>query len=202
MIQPKRKGQLAAAGYGTAFGIGPWLLEQLPRTHIPTRIYENAAWQLVWFEYVGDDPGVVRPTYPAWGLEALPADIVVDGEPLSAQPHPELWALHGAGWDKTRPGAKDRQLAAPGQLWLYTPRARTVEVRLTPASRGAWTLGVAVNGGAAQSLDVTRGRAVNLEVALASGWNEVMLTPGEAEPASGGSENAATLRIERIEIIT
>jgi len=112
MIQ--RKTGLRSSADFNAFvgGREPWLCTLLHRTHVPTRIHENADWQLIWWEYVGDRPEIARPS-EAWGLFGpLPPDVVVDGQPLAGTPHPEVWTQFEAGWGLLDPAIGGRWMCS------------------------------------------------------------------------------------------
>jgi hypothetical protein len=190
---PKRDGQPALIGAYEPYGIGPWFFDVIQQTHIPTRIYENVDWQLVWFEYVGDESGVVRPAY-AWDrLGPLPPDVLVDGTPLSETAHPEVWAVFGEGWRKLDPALGGRVVNQRATLWVYSPEAHTGQVRLTahdvPKNS---TLQITVDGGATtQPVPLRAGQPATAMLTLKPGWNLVTLT---VQPQREKSDTAASAR--------
>jgi hypothetical protein len=211
LIQRKVQGRIAALdpahpgyGYGYGFGLDGWVFDVLPRTHAPTRIYENADWQLVWFDYVGEDPDVVRPTYPDWGLGALPDDVRVDKERLSDVAQPQLWVLYGAGWAPDERRSKGRQMDASAHLWIYSPSARSVELQLSIGSGDPGQLSISANDAAPAWTESTSRKAegeLSASIVLRAGWNELMFTLAAQEPKQE-TPAAAGIVIERIDIRT
>jgi hypothetical protein len=107
----------------------------------------------------------------------LPADILVDGRPLSQEANPELWALHGKGWRPAEPNARQRLMESPASLWIYSPRARQVDLRLSSLSNEEGRLLIAANGEAARQIKRRQdGGVLNASIGLRTGWNEVTLT--------------------------
>jgi hypothetical protein len=107
-----------------------WLFDLLHQTHIPTSLYENVDWQITWWEYVGDQPEIVRPV-PVFGfLGPLSPDITVNGQPLAGSLHPEVWAQFGAGWGLLDPGIGGRWMSPGSILWVYSPVPVSADVRL------------------------------------------------------------------------
>jgi hypothetical protein len=148
---------------------------------VPTRVYENPEWQLVWFDYVGSDPALVRPTYPASGLQALPTDIRIDGQAVTRVTGQELWALPGEGWYPAEP-SDGRWASTPAMLYVFSPSPSQVRVRLEPMAAKTVpgtrtsTLLVASNGGAARALPMRARHPVRVSLELHSGWNEVAMS--------------------------
>ncbi len=179
-------------------GREPWLFELLQRTHVPTRVHENADWQLVWFEYVGDRPGTARPS-EAWGLFGpLPPDVVVDGRPLAGTPHPKIWTRYGTGWGLFEPAGGDRWMASGAELWIYSPENRTVSMRLTTTSAlGCGGLDIGVNGAELPTRALQDGQAFETPVGLEAGWNRIEFTvaadtlPNRAEVEVAAPSGAA-----------
>ncbi len=126
MIQRKTGSEASADATTFVGGREPWLFSLLHGTHVPTRIHENADWQLIWWEYVGDRPEIARPI-EAWGLFGpLPPDVVVDGRPLAGTPHPEVWTQFGTGWGFSTPRSGDgrRLLGQPSGFTVRSPAPR------------------------------------------------------------------------------
>jgi hypothetical protein len=205
LIQRKADGRIATIdpesnifGFGYGFGADRWIFKELPRSHAPTRIYENGDWQLVWFDFVGENPDILRPTYPDWGLEALSPDIRVDGQRLSEVPNPELWALYGTGWEPAERGEKGRRMGSSAQLWIFSPSSRPVDLRIPSPTSDERRLQIATNGEAPGQVKTRQGgRVIEATIRLEAGWNEVKLTlhgQGATPPSS--------ILIERIEIVT
>lgn len=178
-------------------GREPWLFDLLRESHVATRIYENADWQLLWFDYVGDRPEVARPT-DAWRMPGpLPPDVLVDGRPLAGTAHPELWTRYGTGWGKFDPAGGGRRMASGAELWVYSPERRTASVRLTTTSAlGRRGLVVGVNGVPPQPATLEGEQTFRAPVGLEGGWNRVEFRVG-ADPMPNRTERTAARRAER-----
>jgi hypothetical protein len=178
LIQSKT-GQGASVDFNAfASGLEPWFFNLVGKTHIPTRIYESADWQLVWFEYVGERPEVVRPDYARDRLGPLPPDVYVDGKPLSGTTHPEVWTVFGQGWGLFDPALGNRAASDRTTLWVYSPDARQVQVRLTLSSVGVGNLLQVTVGGdpaIAQPVPLHAGQMTEAPIALQPGWNLIAL---------------------------
>jgi len=172
-----------------------WLLDAVLRTHVPTRVYESAEWQLVWFEHVGQDPTVVRPQVQAGKLEALPSDLLVEGESQGAGQ--AVWGLFGPGWEPVPPsgGLAPR---SPATISIYTPDARRVALRAKPSvtqpgtTAVARTLRVAVDGKETTSTTITAGQPWRVVIDLRPGWTIITLdvaggriVRADSDPGSG-----------------
>jgi len=176
MIQ-RKTGQGASADFNAfVSGRDQWLFTLLDETHIPTRIYENADWQISWWEYVGDRPEIARPV-EGWGLLGpLPPDVVVDGQPLAGTTHPEVWTLFGTGWGLYDPTIGGRPAAPGATLWIYSPEPRTATVRLTMSPNERSDLIVSVNGTQALTRAEQDGQSLETYAGLNAGWNSMMFT--------------------------
>jgi hypothetical protein len=215
LIQSKTGQGASVDGNANVSGLEPWFFDLVGKTHIPTRIYESADWQLVWFEYVGEQPEVARPDY-AWDrLGPLPPDILVDGTPLSETAHPEVWTMFGEGWGLFDPAIGARELTRQADLWVYSPDARQVQLRLTPRDVGnASKLKVMVEGSPdTKPVPLHAEQTADTAITLQPGWNRVTLnvqrqrakrdsTASVGEDAEPAPETRTRLILERLEIVT
>jgi len=184
-------------------GREPWLVTELLRAHVPTRIYESANWQLVWFEYVGAQSAIARPELPWAYVPNLPGDVSLKGRPLAGTRNPELWAVFGTGWGLRQPHASGRQLYSGSVLFIYSPTQQELEFRLLPASlRGKRSLRLVANGDAARGQPLVTGEWTALPLNLQPGWNRITLTVEDVRPASGrlNEEERAARRRARQEV--
>ena len=175
LIQAKTGPRAGLDSNGYASGLEPWFFELISQTHVPTRLLENATWQLVWFEFVGDQAAVIRPEY-AWSrLGPLPPDIFIDGKAMAGTAQPEMWTIFGEGWRILDDVRQARRAETRADLWIFSPTPRDVRVRLTPfRGKDGHALSVAVNSGLASPLmPLQSGQPVDQIVALQSGWNRV-----------------------------
>jgi hypothetical protein len=161
-----------------AGGLEPWFFDVAQQTHVPTRIYESANWQLVWFEFVGDKPEVARPDYGWSRLGPLPPDVLVDGKPLSESAHPEVWAVFGEGWGLFDPALGNRAANARAAVWVYSPETHEGLFRVTPSSVGDGNLlkvTVAGDPATAQPVPFRPGKTAEAPITLQPGWNLITL---------------------------
>lgn len=216
LIQRKEQDRTVPAGNSLISGYGPWIFKQLERSHQPTRIYENEEWQLVWFEYVGEDQTKIGPKFSSDGLEALPATLWVDGQPLDKTQNPATWALYGEGWEPTRPGREFRSARSSADIWIYSPEMEGVELRITqgkPTKRqNGNSVGITLNGAAVPPLDIRNGSTTSIDVDLQAGWNQLTLGHDGVDGATKGDRDGRSkaargrrgtdLAISRLEIVT
>jgi hypothetical protein len=194
LVQKKEDGQFVNT-WANALVSSPLLFDQLRRTHVPTRIYENADWQLVWYEYVGEQSEVVRPDYTWDRLGPLPPDVLVDGKPLSETTHPQVWTIFGEGWRLFNPAIEARTAKKQAELWVYSPDARDAQMRLTPKEVAAdSTLEVTVEGGAkTRPVPLQARQPAEAPINLQPGWNlitvKVRKQRAQSEGAAGGGAN-------------
>lgn len=147
LIQSKSGVRASIDFNGCASGLEPWFFDHISQTHVPTRFYENSTWQLVWFEYVGDDPSVIRPEYLKSRLGPLPPDIFVDGKALAETSHPEVWKIFGEGWRIYDVEKSDRRAEREADLWIYSTDLQAAQFRLTPSKgKNDGMLLVLING--------------------------------------------------------
>ena len=191
LIQSKTGVRASVDSNGYSGGLEPWFFDMVSQTHVPTRIFENGSWQLVWFAYVGDDPTVTRPDYPKSRLGPLPPDIFVDGKALAGTAHPEVWTIFGEGWRFFDVEKRDRRAESRADLWIYSSDMRDTQVRLTPAKGiNDGLLQVLVNGEPVPPpLQLVSGQPAETSLTLESGWNRVTFSvvPADA-PLAPGSE--------------
>jgi hypothetical protein len=154
MIQRKTGSGSSADFNAYVGGREPWLFEMLHESHVPTQIHENADWQIVWWEYVGDQPGIERPISAFGYLGPLPPDVVVDGQPLAGTPHPEVWAQFGPGSGLYDPEKGGRPMGTGAIVWVYSPEPRSATLR--------WI--------------ATSGTQFHESVQLDEGWNQLAFT--------------------------
>ena len=202
---------------GSSRGFSTWRR----KTHIPTRIYESQNWQLTWFEYVGDRPDLVRPDF-AWDrLGPLPPDVSVDGTPLNATAHPEVWTIFGTGWGLFDSALGSRGASQTTELWIYSPDERKMQLRVTPDYvAGGNQLAVSVDGSSEKrTLELRAGSVAKTPLKLQAGWNRMILslqdergdwqsesgvTPTLSDSTTTGSEAVAPWRgfvLHRLELV-
>jgi hypothetical protein len=177
--------------------VGPDLYDILQRTHVPTTFRQNADWNLIWFEKMGDPAATVRPDF-AWPLQKqLPSDVLVDGLPVAERAHSEVWAILGSGWSRRLvDGDSDRRMTSPATLWIYSPEemSAAIRVKLARVPRGV-EVRIANGTAAIAEQDGT----VSLSVELRSGWNEVVLTASKTKSGAAGDSGTASPGMKRDE---
>lgn len=171
-------------------GREPWFFPTLGQTHVPTRVFENEEWQLVWFDYVGRDSNAARPEYTEFrGLAPLPADVSVDGVPLTGQKDPAIWVLPGTGWGWYEPDIRARWVERESELWVYSRSQRPVafELQVLPGDQPEPTLEVTgeENRSPAEGRAGKRLGRDGATLVLGPGWNRVKLRLDAAAPADG-----------------
>jgi hypothetical protein len=205
--------------------VDPWLFDYLDRTHLPTKIAQNAEWQLVWYEPKANVEAA-RAGERTGRVPGLPADLQVNGEALADSVLPPVWGYFGPEWSDPASASGPRCTGEAGTLYLFTPAPLAGQVVLDPARGGfGGTLQVAVNEGAAVAAERPRkregdaaagersGNVVQAPLSLEAGWNRVTLTlvdpdQSEAEAADDGervdpcaTESASSsLRLKSVDV--
>jgi hypothetical protein len=188
--------------------LAPWFFEQVDRTHTPTKIAQNAEWQLVWYAPKADGDTAALAGERSGRVPGIPADLLIDGQSLSESVLPPVWGYFGSEWSDPAVDGKRRCTSGTGTLYLFTPSARDAWLTLDPVGNEfGGTVQVEVNGdevvaaGPARSGDdqeskrsrkqkavkaVKSVQEVQAPLVLDAGWNTVRLTLVDADqPAAG-----------------
>jgi hypothetical protein len=188
--------------------LAPWFFENVDRTHVPTKIAQNADWQLVWYEPKGEADTAALAGERSGRVPGIPADLLIDGQSLSESVLPPVWGYFGPEWSDPAVDGKRRCTSGTGTLYLFTPSARDAWLTLDPVGNEfGGTVQVEVNGdevaaaGPARSGDdqeskrsrkqkavkaVKSVQEVQAPLVLDAGWNTVRLTLVDADqPAAG-----------------
>jgi hypothetical protein len=186
-------------------GAGQWFFDQLARTHVPTRSYQNNQWQLVWFEYVGDAPGMQRPLIVGGQLHESPDQLWINRRPINSGQDFGIWMIPGPGWGNDG-STRDLSLSFPATTSIYSDRDRDVTVKLTSGKRFRLPELEVVHDGAAVGRVRRAGETAGLfDLSLRQGWNEVefRLLPGQSpDGAADEQSRQAGVEIARIDIVT
>lgn len=177
-----------------------WLAEELLRSHVPTKIFESANWQLVWFEFVDGRSDIVRPELVWDYVPRLPSDVSINGRPLADMRDPELWTVFGNGWSLLKPNSAGRRMNSGSQLFIYSPTQRTIELHLVPARvRGNRAFYLVANGDSSRGQPLITGKPTALSLQLQPGWNPITLTIETTGPSSSrlSEDERAARRQER-----
>jgi hypothetical protein len=174
------------------YSLDPWLFDYLDRTHLPTKIAQNAEWQLVWYEPRGDAAAAPVAGERSGRVPGLPADLQVNGQPLAESVLPPVWGYFGPEWTDPAIDSGPRCTSGSGTLNVYTASPLVAQVVLDPPQGGfGGTLQVAVNAGAAVAAERPRkrdaaardrnGNTVQAPLSLAAGWNTLTIAVGDAD---------------------
>jgi hypothetical protein len=166
--------------------LAPWFFAQVDRTHTPTKMAQNAEWQLVWYE--PRDGTAALAGERSGRVPGLPADLLINGQSLSESVLPPVWGYFGPEWTDPTVDGRPRCSRGPGTLNLFTPSPLAAQLLLDPPRDGfGGTVQVAVNEGEPAVAERSRkrdraagqdqpGSAVQAPLALQAGWNRVTLT--------------------------
>jgi hypothetical protein len=153
-------------------GSGSWFFEQLTKTHVPVQAFQNGDWQIVWFEYVGNDNQVPRPEYSGGRLQPAPDQLSIQGVPVGSVADPSVWMIPAEGWKQIENGRLSLEL--PARTFIYSDRVRPVTLSLIGISNAEkQRLAVSVNGNPSQRFARTGDRTSSVQLRLNQGWNEV-----------------------------
>lgn len=184
-------------------GTGQWFFDQLAETHVPTRSYQNEAWQLIWFDYVGDAPEMRRPLIVGGQLHESPDELWIDRRSIESGQDFGIWMIPGDGW-RNDGSTRKLSLSFPATASIFSDRDRTVTVKLTSGKRSRLPeLDVIHNGDAVGNVRRVGETAGLFDLSLRQGWNEVVLRgqPAAASDSAPG-ETSYQVEIGRIDILT
>ena len=169
--------------------LAPWFFTQVDRTHTPTKIAQNADWQLVWYEPQANAEAAALAGERSGRVPGLPADLLINGQSLSESVLPPVWGYFGPEWSDPAVDGGPRCTSGSGTLYLYTPSPLAAQVVLDPPRGGfGGTVQVAVNEGEPVAAERPRkrdgdaaaedqsGNAVQAPLALQAGWNQVAIS--------------------------
>jgi hypothetical protein len=192
------------------------------RTHTPTKIAQNAEWQLVWYAPKADGDTAALAGERSGRVPGIPADLLIDGQSLSESVLPPVWGYFGPEWSDPAVDRGRRCTSGAGRLFLFAPSARDAWLTLDPGGEGfGATVQVAVNGDEVVAAGPARpgddpeskrdrkqkaGKVVKAEkaveevqapISLDAGWNMVTLTRVAADqPAAGAAAGAPCAETE------
>ena len=185
-------------------GSGQWFFDQLAKTHVPTRALQNKDWQLVWFEYVGESPGVPRPQIGGGQLAESPAVLWIDRRSITSGQDLGIWMIPGEGWGNDG-STRKLSLSFPATASIFSDRDRDVTVKLTSGKQSRLPkMDVELNGEDVGSVRRAGASAGLIDLTLRQGWNIITLqTPSTANVGNGVvDEPPIRIEIARIDILT
>jgi hypothetical protein len=187
-----------------AFDLDPWFFEQLDRSHTPTKIAQNDAWQLVWYEPIGNSDTARQSRLRSGRVPGMPSDLLVNGESLAGSILPPVWGYFGPEWTIPPVDRWRRCINEEGSLHLFTAEPLDAWVALDPlGGEFDGTALVAVNDAEAVAAQRSRGRDINdaersrnskevlAPISLDPGWNRVSISVVAARQSEGDSADKA-----------
>jgi hypothetical protein len=162
--------------------LAPWFFEQLDRSHVPTRIAQNADWQMVWYEPNGAALGGRR----TGRVPGLPSDLLINGQSLADSVLPLVWGYFGPEWTDPASDRLPRCTDKAGSLYLFTPSPLDVQVSLRPPA-GGFGAPVQVTANSGEPVEAKareNGANARARVSLEPGWNVITVgMKGAGQPA-------------------
>jgi len=206
--------------------LAPWFFAQADTSHTPTKIAQNADWQLVWYEPIGRSQAAARLAGERTGrVPGLPSDLLVNGQSLADSVLPPVWGYFGPEWTDPAVDGGPRCTIERGSLYLFTPSPLEASVVLDPPRGGfGGTVQVAVNDGEPVAAERPRkresaaerdrsGNAVQVPLSLAAGWNTLTIAVGDldqsltvvdegerVDPCVAADPASPSLRIKTIDV--
>jgi hypothetical protein len=169
--------------------LAPWFFAQVDRTHTPTKMAQNADWQLVWYEPQANAEAAALAGERSGRVPGLPADLLINGQSLSESVLPPVWGYFGPEWTDPAIDKGLRCTRGTGTLALFTPSPLAAQLLLDPPRGGfGGTVQVAVNEGEPVVAERPRkrdgdaaaedpsGKAVQAPLSLQAGWNQVTIS--------------------------
>jgi hypothetical protein len=183
------------------WGGGQWFFDQLGRTHVPTRSYQNGEWQIVWFEFVGDQADVARPAYLDGQMHEAPRQLRIDGVPVNQSPDTGIWMIPAEGWHQQREQGT-LTLSFPARMFVHSDRAQEISLVLVgPRDHEPPDLMLTCGGESCGNPERTSRNSVSAELSLAEGWNEIVMELSGSSPADRDATEQGW-PVERISIST